>query len=375
MRSNHQVERTGHQLRYWLHSSLHSSAAAHLDRWASIYDRAYTNSPTCSTATFPGVILTELRLMLALVFRAIALLALTACSTTAISPVVPKHVAVEGDKLAYIEVGKGAPLILVHGGLQDYRLWEPILGSLAERHRVIAYSRRNHFPNAVDAEGAPDGAADIHAKDLADLVRGLNLGPVHVVGHSSGAVTALHFAAAHRDLVRSMVLNEPPATSLLAKAPGGLAMLKEQGARLAPARDAFIVGDLQRAIRLFVDAIGGPGAFDRRPELGQRMALDNALSHRADNTSKRPRPAFTCEDAKKISAPVLLTRGAESSRFFHAIVDELERCLPRRESIVIPSASHTVPEEQPLQFADAVRAFLSNQRDRWASRMDRVPIP
>ncbi len=299
--------------------------------------------------------------MLAFVLRVIAALALTACTTAVISPEGYKYVNVEGDKLAYKEKGRGTPLVLIHGGLQDYRLWNPIIDSLAESHRVIAYSRRNHFPNAVDAEGAPDGAADIHAKDFADLVRTLNLGPVHIVAHSSGAVTALHFAAANRNLVRSLILNEPPAVSLLAKVNGGLDLLKEQGALLAPAREAFIAGDLQRAVRLFVDGIGGRGTFDKRSALSQRMALDNALSQRADNTATRPRSTFTCEDAQKISAPVLLTSGAESSRFFHTIVGELERCLPRWERAVIASASHTVPEQQPRKFADVVKVFLATQ--------------
>lgn len=272
-----------------------------------------------------------------------------------------KRVAVQDGHLAYVERGAGPPLILVHGGLQDYRFWSDVLSALSGHYRVIAYSRRNHYPNAISDDGAPDGAADIHSKDLAEIVRVLKLGPVHIVAHSSGAVAALHFAVDRGGLVRSMVLNEPPAASLLAKTPGGPALLKEQAARLADAREAFVAGDLPRAVRLFVDGVAGPGAFDKRSQLGKQMAADNAVSHRADSTSKRPRPTLTCDDVRRISAPVLLTSGANSSSFFRAIVDELTRCLPRAERVVIADAAHTVLEDQPGQFTDAVRQFLRKQ--------------
>src|SRR6185436_15433353 len=64
-----------------------------------------------------------------------------------------KRIVVNGTELAYVETGRGAPVILVHGGLQDYRLWRRHLDVLGQRYRVIAYSRRNHFPNEVSASG------------------------------------------------------------------------------------------------------------------------------------------------------------------------------------------------------------------------------
>src|SRR5262245_60299590 len=73
-----------------------------------------------------------------------------------------KRIAVNGTELAYVELGQGEPVIFVHGGLQDYRMWAEHLPKFAVRYRAIAYSRRNHFPNSASAEGMPDGAADAH---------------------------------------------------------------------------------------------------------------------------------------------------------------------------------------------------------------------
>jgi len=48
--------------------------------------------------------------------------------------------------MAYIEVGKGQPLVCVHGTLGDFRVWCPLMGPLSLRHRVISLSLRHYFP-------------------------------------------------------------------------------------------------------------------------------------------------------------------------------------------------------------------------------------
>ena len=270
-----------------------------------------------------------------------------------------KHVTVNGADIAYVESGRGDPLVLVHGGLQDYRLWTDHIAVFARQFRVVAYSRRNHFPNAVNADGIPDAAADIHADDLAGLIAVLGLTRPHLVAHSSGATTVLFFASRHEGVARSLALNEPNAMSLLPEAEGGAAAVKEFNERFASARDAFRRRDIDGALPLWADAVSGPGSWARRSEADRRINADNALANVADQISTRPRTAFTCQMAKAITTPTLLTNGERSPEFFHRIIDVLERCLPMRERIAIPGASHTVPAENPTAYRKAVQAFLS----------------
>ncbi|MCK1420556.1 alpha/beta hydrolase [Bradyrhizobium sp. 180] len=269
-----------------------------------------------------------------------------------------KRVTANGTELAYVEVGQGEPVIFVHGGLQDYRMWLQHLPKFADRYRAIAYSRRNHFPNEASPESMPDGAADAHGEDLAAFVRALGLSKVRVVAHSSGAHAALFFAAVHPEKLVSLTLNEPPATGILAGVPGLGDMLKEWGNAQAPAREAVKAGDVKTGIPLFVNAVGGPGAYERRSIADQKMNFDNVASFQADATTKRPRPAFTCEMAKSINAPTLLSNGERSPKFFYRIVDQLETCLPNRERIIIAGSSHTVPAEAPDAYDQAVLTFI-----------------
>lgn len=297
--------------------------------------------------------------MVAGAVRPIVSFAFAVCAGAAAAAEEVRRVSANGAEFAYVEAGRGDPVVLVHGGLQDHRFWTELLPLFAQRFRTIAYSRRNHFPNPTGADGVPDGAGDIHGEDLAALITALDLGRVHVVAHSSGAVAALFFAANHPRAVRALALNEPPAAGLIAGTPEGQAVVREFAAGQVTAREAFRARDFERAVRLFVDGVGGPGTFDRRSEADRRMALDNALAHLADTISPRQRAPFGCEAAGRITAPTLLTNGERSPAFFHRIADALGRCLPRSERATIPGASHTVPGEAPRPYGEAVMAFLA----------------
>jgi non-heme chloroperoxidase len=269
-----------------------------------------------------------------------------------------KRISANGTELACVELGQGEPVIFVHGGLQDYRMWAGHLPKFAGRYRAIAYSRRNNYPNDVSPDGMPDGAADAHGEDLAAFVRALGLSKARIVAHSSGAHAALFFAASHPDMVVSLALNEPPAAGILIGTPNGAEILKEFASNLAPAREALKLGDTRNGIPLFVDGVGGPGAYDRRSAADKKMNSDNAASYLADATTKRPRAAFTCDMAKAITAPVLLSNGEQSPKFFFGIIDQLEIFLPNRERIVVAGSSHTVPTDNPDAYDQAVLTFL-----------------
>src|SRR4051812_48552910 len=56
-----------------------------------------------------------------------------------------KSVAVNGYEMAYRDEGSGAPVVLVHGALGDYRIWTPVGAELSKRFHVITVSLRHHY--------------------------------------------------------------------------------------------------------------------------------------------------------------------------------------------------------------------------------------
>ena len=280
-------------------------------------------------------------------------------STQQTVPIV-KSAFVNGDSLHYIDIGKGEAVIFVHGTLNDYRVWQMQLDTFSKDHRVIAYSRRYAFPNNQVYNDSADFSPVIHAKDLAEFIKSLNLGAVHLVGHSYGAYTALLTTMDHPELVKSVTLGEPPVMPLLQNSPGGDTIIKKFMDRsIIPAGEAFKSGDNEKGIKLFVGGvIGDTSFFSQLPPEVRGVMLSNVLELRGSTQMKNRFPPITCNDLKKIQTPVLLLTGERTSQFFTAITNELEKCLINKERAILPAASHALEVENPIDFNKIVLAFI-----------------
>ncbi|MDC6351050.1 alpha/beta hydrolase [Zeaxanthinibacter sp. PT1] len=131
-----------------------------------------------------------------------------------------KSVKVNGAELHYTDQGKGETVLFVHGTQEDYRVFSFYTDSLAKDFRVITYSRRYNYPNTNAYTKGDEFSARSEAKDLADFVKALGLGRVHLVGHSFGGIIAMQFASDHPEMLRSLVLSEPALVSWVPGIPG-----------------------------------------------------------------------------------------------------------------------------------------------------------
>src|SRR5450755_3921684 len=93
--------------------------------------------------------------------------------------------AVNGYDMAYLEVGRGPPLICVHGTLGDFRTWSAVMGPLSKTHRVISLSLRHVFPEHWDGVG-DDYLMAQHVADVIGFIEKLGSDPVDLMGHSRG---------------------------------------------------------------------------------------------------------------------------------------------------------------------------------------------
>src|ERR1051326_6627599 len=116
--------------------------------------------------------------------------------------------SVNGTDIAWLDVGRGPPLVCVHGSLCDFRVWSPVLGPLSERHRVIAVSLRHFFPEHWDGQGDSYSIAQ-HVLDVIAFIEQLDAGPVDLMGHSRGGHVSFRVAQRRPDLLRKLILAEP----------------------------------------------------------------------------------------------------------------------------------------------------------------------
>ena len=305
----------------------------------------------------------------AIAFSAVLAFILFACNnnsqnteTQAAQPTTPeiKSVFINGDSLHYIDIGKGEPVIFVHGTLDDYRLWYMQMDTFAKNHRVIAYSRRYAYPNRQVSNDSADYSPAIHAKDLAGFIQSLGLGPVHLVGHSYGAYTALLTTMEHPELVKTLMLGEPPVMPLLQNVPGGDTIINNFiSSSLMPAGEAFRSGNNEKGISIFLGGVtGDTSLYSKMPQEVRTQMMDNVLELRGIALAKNIFPPVNCDSLKKIKTPVLIMTGQNTLVLFKKINEELNKCLVNREKVILPNATHGLEVENPGDFNKIVLAFI-----------------
>jgi non-heme chloroperoxidase len=257
-----------------------------------------------------------------------------------------KNIEINGRQLHYVEQGEGQPpVIFIHGGLDDYRCWQFQIDSFSRKYRSISYSRRFAYPNKWIDNIAQDNTIEDNAKDLAELIRKLDLAPAHLVGASYGAFITLYCVSKNPELAKTMVLNEPPIFQFLARShlKDDVELLQRFIARVQrPSQDAFKRGDFEKGVQVFMDTImNRENFFENLHEEGKHYLMDNAKSLEIELESAMS-TSFTIEDVKQITAiPTLLVNGELSPKLFLRIVDILSENMPNNtEQIVIPNVSH-----------------------------------
>lgn len=127
----------------------------------------------------------------------------------------------------------GEPVVLVHGSFSTGPATFPALRPLRDRYRLLVVDRRGYGGSPAAAPGVAGWPVD--RDDVAALLE--ELGGAHLVGHSYGGVVALLVAGARPDLVRSLVVVEPPLFAI-SRHPEAVALtaalddLRAQGAHL-----------------------------------------------------------------------------------------------------------------------------------------------
>lgn len=117
------------------------------------------------------------------------------------------------DPISYRILGKGTPLLLIHGGFSDGPLtWGVQMHELADTHQMIVVDRRGHGQSPHQPR--PYTIAG-DAQDIIAVLSAAEIEECHMVGHSYGSLVALEIAVCRPELALSLHLVEPPYLSLL----------------------------------------------------------------------------------------------------------------------------------------------------------------
>lgn len=282
-------------------------------------------------------------------------------------------VQVEGAGLECVEEGRsGEPVVFVHGDLSDRRTWAAQMPVFAERYRTIAYSRRYHYPNEPIPDGA-DNPMGPHVRDLAALLRRFDAAPAHLVGDSWGGFVCLRLAIQEPELVRSLVLAEPPVVPLfrvstppkphevirllLTHPRDGMALVRFATTAIGPASAAFRRGDMDGGAEIFARAVLTDEVYENLPEARREQARQNATATAAALATGFG--TLAADDVATVQIPTLVVTGDRSPAIFLRLADRVEKLLPNVRRVTVPNASHSPHEQNPEFYNKAVLDFLS----------------
>ena len=249
-----------------------------------------------------------------------------------------EYAEINGVRTWYDERGSGEPLVLMHGGITDSRVFAGNLDALADRFRVFTPERRGHG-HTPDVDGPI--SVEVMVSDTILFLERVVGGPARLAGYSSGAVVALGVALARPDLVSRLVLVS--------------SVFHREGWIQGPAHGR--APDMMVAMHDEVSPDGG----EHLHVIMDKVA-DSALTE----------PAWTPDDLARVACRTLVLTGDDDLvSLEHTLA--LYRALPQGELAVLPNASHVLLIEHPALAAAVVGDFLLDDKAPTMMPIRRAP--
>lgn len=290
----------------------------------------------------------------------------------------------DGTRLACRDYGDpDAPhtVVFLHGLCLNSNSWTPHIAWLTRRHgtavRIITYDHRGHGRSAQ----APVRSYTISrlAADLSDVLRAMRVrGPLTLIGHSMGGMTALAYLGQppHRRPL------EPTGLVLIASAAGNLTqhglgrLLAVPGAVTMLARAAQAP---EKLLRTFLKPM-----CTSLSHLGDHLAVTtlatltwNALTTTPPRTALGFVPSLRTYDVHaslhRISAHTVIVSGDLDPITPAAHSRHLAAAIPGAHYINVPGAGHMLPQQAPGVIHRAITAAITAGQEASDSRAQTLP--
>jgi pimeloyl-ACP methyl ester carboxylesterase len=250
---------------------------------------------------------------------------------------------VNGARLWYDEAGDGPAVLLLHGGLGDSELWEPVVPFLAERFRTIRTDLR--FFGKSTGPAAPWSWHD----DVIALLDELGVERAALVGLSLGGRIALEIALDSPERLWALGLVAPGLSGH-----DGAAYTEEQGVRL---ESALAAGDIEAAIAIDLEPWAPLGVDERIRRLWHATPDANPLP---DVVEPLPPPGGAAKPRlAELALPTLVVTAAHDPAGFRAIGPLVAREAPNARHVELDS-DHYLTLREPELVSRVLLDFLAS---------------
>lgn len=264
---------------------------------------------------------------------------------------------VRGTQLYYEMLGEGHPLVLIHGGYMDRRMWDDQFHAFAEHYRVIRYDVRGFGKSELP----PVAYAD--RQDLYELLNYIGVEKTYLLGLSLGGIIAIDFALERPDMVDALILVGSPVPGF----PVELLYTKEQLEQQRSRWAAFEKAILERNRPAMVAALMQDPTLVPSPKYpAARERVRKNLSEYSfvwvlDPAPKQNLEPPAYERLTEIQVPTLIVMGAEDDPRLFKDADKLERDIVRASRVTIAETHHMPNMEKPEEFNTLILDFLGRR--------------
>ncbi len=261
-------------------------------------------------------------------------------------------VELPGVRLSYEMAGVGEPVVFLHGGFLDGRMWDEQFPFFAQHYQAIRFDMRY----AGKSETTPSTEPYTPYQDVHQFMHALRLPRATLVGLSGGARFALDCAIAYPDLVHKLVLVSPGMS--------GYTFVDEwTQKRSAALRQALAQGDLADVVEIFLTMwTDGPYRTPEQVNPVVRERLRVMATHTLPLTKFAPAVKELEPPAAgrlpDVHAPTLVVLGEHDTSDIHAIGKRVHEQVATSELVMMPDVGHTLVMEQPVAFNALVDRFL-----------------
>ncbi len=277
--------------------------------------------------------------------------------------------AVNGTSLYYHAIGKGEPVIIIHGGpVLDQSYMIDHFKELSKNHRLIFFDQRASGKSTSDVDTSSMTIKNL-IEDIDQLRQKLGFDQVHLLGHSWGGMLAAKYAIEYPLKVKSLVLCDAMAPSfrlwnqeeqVIAKRTSSYDNLLEDQIKAQP-------GFKNQEVK-WVDSLMKVAFKSQFEDTAKLAALKIKLPQDYFKRSKifeHIGPELFAFDLttqlEKIIAPTLIIYGdQEPATEISAPV--YKNGIVNSKVVVIPNCGHFPFIEQPVRFNLAVESFWKISR-------------
>ena len=250
----------------------------------------------------------------------------------------------------------GPPLVCLHAGVTDRRLWAPQREALGASHRVVAYDRRGFGETRLPPAGSREAFSQVG--DLLRVLDALQLDRAVLIGCSQGGRIAIDAALAHPQRVRALVL--------VAAAVTGAPQIDLPYAPLTQARVEAYEAAEQRGDQTALNELEAQFWLDGPEEptgrvggaLRELFLSMNAIALASGSPGEEIAAASAWERLEAISVPTLVVWGTCDFEHLRMRMRELVRRIPGAVPFVVDGAAHLPSLEQPAIFNRELARFL-----------------